>query len=424
MLASIDEDTRRKRRAFMFTPQPVSMAFRASVQPPSWRFGSTPVPPVAAPPPPVAPSTPPGMRPTPGAPAPFSPPKAPSTPPPPPPPPPPAGPSPPPGPSSGPTAAQAAQEAREQAGRARAQAQSGGRFEKVERILQQDPLDYYAILGLSRDATMIQIKKAFMILARDIHTDKFGGQITREQQTQVEAAVKMVNNAGDILRNVNLKEIYDTSRSAEEFLNRVRDFEAKETRDAQQAADAQARAEAQAAAAAAQAAAEEAERAAEQAAAASAAPSDEPWYRARNIAARQEEYRAQRRTPQMDAGRSAAAMRDRATERQRDKRAAAQNQARQQAPRAGDAYLAHLAMRSIEAQQAAVDVPRFSVGSGGSAPQLDTGRVRGAGAKFNYGRPSGFGRGPERQSRAYRAYSQAEARDQAVQKARLQEVKS
>ena len=280
---------------------------------------------------------------------------------------------------------------------------------------------------------MVQIKKAFVLLSRDIHPDKFGGQISSAQINQVVEAMKMVATAGDMLKNVDLKKIYDNATSADDFLQKVQQFQSQATAARQQAADAQAREEAEASARAAAAAAQEAQRAADEAAQAAVdgSPPREEWYRAtsaeqRRAQGHRETYQEMRR-PQKDAAAAAASRRDRAEERQSTARAQSIYEARSRArdTREADAYLAQLARRSLEAQQADIDLMDIDENDAfimGGAPISfgSGGRVRGVGVKHGstFGRPSDFGKNEYRESRAVRGAAQAEGRAKAVREAR------
>ncbi|MDR0847666.1 MAG: molecular chaperone DnaJ [Propionibacteriaceae bacterium] len=73
---------------------------------------------------------------------------------------------------------------------------------------QQDWLekDYYAVLGLKKDATPDQIKKAFRKLARENHPDQ-------NKDPQAEKRFKEVTEANDILSDPDKRKEYDEARS-------------------------------------------------------------------------------------------------------------------------------------------------------------------------------------------------------------------
>jgi len=66
--------------------------------------------------------------------------------------------------------------------------------------------DYYAALGVAKDATPPQIKKAYRALARDLHPDK------NPNNAQAEAKFKEVSEAYDVLSDVKRRGEYDEAR--------------------------------------------------------------------------------------------------------------------------------------------------------------------------------------------------------------------
>ncbi len=66
--------------------------------------------------------------------------------------------------------------------------------------------DYYAALGVAKDATAPQIKKAYRAMARDLHPDK------NPNNAQAEAKFKEVSEAYDVLSDVKRREEYDEAR--------------------------------------------------------------------------------------------------------------------------------------------------------------------------------------------------------------------
>ncbi len=66
--------------------------------------------------------------------------------------------------------------------------------------------DYYAALGVAKDASAAEIKKAYRSLARDLHPDKNPGD------TQAETKFKDVSEAYDVLSNPTRRTEYDEAR--------------------------------------------------------------------------------------------------------------------------------------------------------------------------------------------------------------------
>ena len=67
--------------------------------------------------------------------------------------------------------------------------------------------DYYAALGVSKNATTAEIKKAYRKLARDLHPDKNPGN------KQAEEKFKAVSEAYDVLSDDKRRKAYDEARS-------------------------------------------------------------------------------------------------------------------------------------------------------------------------------------------------------------------
>ena len=63
--------------------------------------------------------------------------------------------------------------------------------------------DYYDILGVARDATADQVRKAYLKLAHKYHPDKTGGDKAAEEK------LKEINQAYDILKNPEKRRKYD-----------------------------------------------------------------------------------------------------------------------------------------------------------------------------------------------------------------------
>src|SRR4051794_15634439 len=67
--------------------------------------------------------------------------------------------------------------------------------------------DYYAALGVSKDASAADIKKAYRTLARELHPDK------NPDDTKAEARFKDVSEAYDVLSDDARRKEYDEMRS-------------------------------------------------------------------------------------------------------------------------------------------------------------------------------------------------------------------
>src|SRR5690242_9500014 len=67
--------------------------------------------------------------------------------------------------------------------------------------------DYYAALGVAKDADQAAIKKAYRKLARDLHPDKNPGN------SEAEARFKEVSEAYDVLSDTKKRQEYDEARS-------------------------------------------------------------------------------------------------------------------------------------------------------------------------------------------------------------------
>ena len=67
--------------------------------------------------------------------------------------------------------------------------------------------DYYAVLGVSKDASTADIKKAYRKLARELHPDKNPGDTAAEQR------FKEVSEAYDVLSDDKRRKEYDEARA-------------------------------------------------------------------------------------------------------------------------------------------------------------------------------------------------------------------
>lgn len=70
--------------------------------------------------------------------------------------------------------------------------------------------DYYAILGIDKDASYLEIKAAYRSLAKEHHPDKHGGDKTKEQ------LIKEINEAYEVLGNSESRVSYDKRLSWQE----------------------------------------------------------------------------------------------------------------------------------------------------------------------------------------------------------------
>ena len=207
---------------------------------------------------------------------------------------------------------------------------------------------------------MSQIKRAFLTLSREVHPDKFGDF---SNGPDVIRASSMVNNAGDILKNFELKQLYDQSPTTEVFKQRMQAYEAEQGRRSQAAADEEARRDAEQKAAQARAAAEVARKVEEEIAREESAGflPREVWYRAPR---RQEVSDATKRRREAEGpGRkqtNAAGVMD--SNKTRAKQALKQARAKSfYEARSGQDALAYFASRAQQAQQAVID--SFNIGS-------------------------------------------------------------
>ena len=82
-------------------------------------------------------------------------------------------------------------------------------------------LDYYAVLGVGRDADEKQIRTAFRKLARKFHPDVNPGNKEAEDQ------FKRINEAYEVLSNKEKREKYDTLGSQWEQISRDEELRRK-----------------------------------------------------------------------------------------------------------------------------------------------------------------------------------------------------
>jgi curved DNA-binding protein CbpA len=70
-------------------------------------------------------------------------------------------------------------------------------------------LDYYALLGVSRDASEAEIRERFRTLARQAHPDR----APAEKRTEAEGKFQELAEAVNVLTNAERRKIYDFERS-------------------------------------------------------------------------------------------------------------------------------------------------------------------------------------------------------------------
>ena len=210
-LATIDEMTKRKRRDRMLSKETVHLAFEQLTRNRGAPHPEPPVPPPAprpaSPPPPERPASPgPSGAPRPASPAPSGAPRPAS--------PPPARPS-------------------------------GSRWDEIKRILTLDPLDYYGILGVSKSSASAGINRSHIKMVRNIHPDRMG---EHGKHPDVLEAIQRVNNAADVLKDPETRNIFDTATSAAHFVQGMQQHSAKQASARQDKEAEESRARAQAAA--------------------------------------------------------------------------------------------------------------------------------------------------------------------------------
>jgi curved DNA-binding protein CbpA len=73
-------------------------------------------------------------------------------------------------------------------------------------------MDYYGILGVPKTASQVQIKEAYMKLARANHPDRFQDP---EKRMQASESIQRINESYNHLRNEKLRREYDQEMSRE-----------------------------------------------------------------------------------------------------------------------------------------------------------------------------------------------------------------
>jgi tetratricopeptide (TPR) repeat protein len=85
--------------------------------------------------------------------------------------------------------------------------------EKIEEVLafkeRLQTSNYYQILGVSKDASEGDIKKAYFLLARKFHPDRFDRSISPQHRVLVEEVFDAITKAYRTLSSVDLKKVYD-----------------------------------------------------------------------------------------------------------------------------------------------------------------------------------------------------------------------
>jgi len=76
-----------------------------------------------------------------------------------------------------------------------------------QEVVKSNNKDYYAILGLQKNATPEQIKKAYKEMVRKHHPDKHTSN--KEEQEKAEKIFKEINEANDVLSDPQKKQMYD-----------------------------------------------------------------------------------------------------------------------------------------------------------------------------------------------------------------------
>ena len=75
--------------------------------------------------------------------------------------------------------------------------------------IKMEKKDYYEVLGINKNASKSEIKKAFKILAIKYHPDKQNNK-TEQEKKEAEEKFKQINEAYEVLSDDNKKQKYDT----------------------------------------------------------------------------------------------------------------------------------------------------------------------------------------------------------------------
>jgi curved DNA-binding protein CbpA len=94
-------------------------------------------------------------------------------------------------------------------------------------MTENGPIDYYAVLGVDREATIEQIEEAYFALARKLHPDIAGGGHEASERFMI------INEAFQTLSDPELRQRYDSGDSGGEASAGVKSGEAVEAERAQ-----------------------------------------------------------------------------------------------------------------------------------------------------------------------------------------------
>ena len=87
------------------------------------------------------------------------------------------------------------------------------RIDELYRTL--DSVDYYTLLGVSREATAKDIKRAYHKLAPDFHPDRYFRKNLGEYKSKIEKVFARVTKAHDTLRYKKRRRVYDDSATSQ-----------------------------------------------------------------------------------------------------------------------------------------------------------------------------------------------------------------
>jgi tetratricopeptide (TPR) repeat protein len=81
-------------------------------------------------------------------------------------------------------------------------------------------IDYYAVLGVGKSATATQITRAYKLMVREWHPDRFPDV---HKKKEAEETMKKVNMAYDVLRDPRKRRVYDAGAAPEEIDEQARE---------------------------------------------------------------------------------------------------------------------------------------------------------------------------------------------------------